>query len=47
MGNIYSGRYTEEEVQLIKNINMRPHQIKKPVNPFYRKDDMENNPTWR
>jgi hypothetical protein len=46
-GELYSGRYTEEEVRAILDINARPLSIMKPLNPFYKKTAYENAPTWQ
>ena len=42
-----NGTYTEEELRLIQDINSRALAVKKPMNPVYRKDDLEHMPTWR
>ena len=46
LGDLYSGRYSKDEVQRILEINARPDSIKKPESPFYKKSSMENAPSW-
>ena len=45
-GEIYSGRYTPEEIKALTNVNARPHGIMKPFKPFYQKMAGEYGPTW-
>ena len=44
--DLYGGRYTEEEVNRIMEINPRPHQIRKPMEPYFRKATNEAEPSW-
>ena len=45
-GDLYSGRYTKDEVNRILEINSRPEQYKKPDNAFYKKSALEHGPSW-
>ena len=46
IGDLYGGKYTEEEIKKILEINARPLSIMKPLNPFYKKSATEHGPTW-
>ena len=46
-GDLYSGRYSREEIQRIMEINARPTALVKPEQAFYKKSAMENGPTWK
>ena len=45
-GDFYSGKYTEEEIARIFEINARPTILRKPNQAFYKKHGAENEPTW-
>ena len=45
-GDIFSGKYTADEVTRILEINNRPDQQRKPEQAFYKKSAMENGPSW-
>ena len=45
-GDLYSGRYSSDEVQRILQINSRPDMLKKPDQAFYKKSATELGPTW-
>ena len=45
-GDLFGGKYTSEEIKRIMEINARPHVLKKPFNPLYRKTATEHAPTW-
>ena len=45
-GDIYSGRYTMDEVKRLMDINSRPYAMMKPFNPFYKKAPSEHGPSW-
>ena len=46
-GDLFGGQYTVDEVHKIMGINARPNLVKKPLNPVYRKNDTEHEPSWR
>ena len=46
-GELYSGKYTADEIRDILDINARPHSLKKPYNPFFKKTAYEPKPTWQ
>ena len=46
IGDLYSGKYTSEEVQRIMEINYRPEVHKKPDAAFYKKSATELGPSW-
>ena len=46
IGDLYSGRYSKDEVQRILEINSRPAMLAKPDNAFYKKSATENGPSW-
>lgn len=43
--DLFGGRYTQDEVVRILNINARPTTLQKPEEAFYRKSATENEPT--
>ena len=45
-GDLYSGRYTQDEVSRILDINARPTMLDKPDEAFYKKSALENGPSW-
>ena len=45
-GDLYGGRYSENEITRILEINARPSVLRKPDEAFYKKSAMENEPTW-
>ena len=45
-GDLYNGKYTEDEVMDILQINSRPEGIMKPENAFFKKSATELGPTW-
>ena len=45
-GDLYGGRYSQEEIKRILQINARPETLRKPEEAFYNKSAMENEPTW-
>ena len=45
-GDLYSGRYSTDEVQRILQIGARSDSMKKPDEAFYRKSATELEPTW-
>ena len=45
-GDLYGGRYSEDEITRILEINARPSVLRKPDEAFYKKSAMENEPTW-
>ena len=45
-GDLYSGRYNKDEIQRILEINSRPEFLKKPDEAFYKKNALENAPSW-
>ena len=47
IGDLYSGRYSKDEIQRILEINARPEALKKPDAPFYKKNALENAPSWK
>ena len=47
IGDLYSGRYSKDEIQRILEINARPDALKKPDAPFYKKNALENAPSWK
>ena len=36
-GDLYGGRYSQEEIQRILQINARPTALVKPEEPFFKK----------
>ena len=46
IGDLYSGRYTTDEIQRILEINNRPDMLKKPDEAFYKKNALELAPSW-
>ena len=45
-GDLYSGRYSKDEIQRILEINARPTSLQKPDQAFYKKNALENGPSW-
>merc|ERR1712166_257574 len=45
-GDFFSGKYSEEEISRIFEINARPTTLRKPNLAFYRKSGKEHEPTW-
>ena len=45
-GDLYSGRYSADEIQRILQINARSDSMKKPDEAFYRKSATELEPSW-
>ena len=45
-GDLLGGRYSQEEVKRILEINARPTTLQKPNSAFYKKNADENAPTW-
>ena len=45
-GDLYSGRYSKDEIQRILEINARPTILQKPDSAFYKKSALENGPSW-
>ena len=45
-GDLYSGRYTQDEVSRILDINARPTMLDKPDEAFYKKSALENGQSW-
>ena len=45
-GDLYSGRYSTDEVQRILQIGARSDSMKKPDEAFYRKSATELEPSW-
>lgn len=46
-GDLFSGKYSVDEVQRIMEINARPLSLMKPFRALYRKTATEHAPTWR
>ena len=46
MNDLLGGKYTQEEVERLLNMNARPANFMKPFNAFYKKSAMEHGPTW-
>ena len=46
-GDLYSGRYNRDEIQRILEINARPTMLQKPEQAYYKKNALENGPTWK
>jgi hypothetical protein len=46
-GDLFGGRYSVDEVKRIMDINSRPHILRKPFNPFYKKTGSEHGPSWK
>ena len=44
--DIYNGKYSQEEVKRILEINSRPDSLKKPQSAFYQKSATEIGPSW-
>jgi hypothetical protein len=45
-GDLHGGKYTEEEIKRIMEINARPTTLRKPNQAFYKKSANEHAPTW-
>ena len=45
-GDFTSGKYTQDEVMRIMEINARPGRVAKPEQAFYKKNAQEAGPTW-
>ena len=45
-GDIFGGRYSQDEVRRILDINARPYSTLKPVQAYYKKTSGEVGPTW-
>ena len=45
-GDLLGGRYSQEDVKRILEINARPVTLRKPTNAFYKKSAMELEPSW-
>ena len=45
-GDLYSGRYSQEEIQRILQINARPTTLVKPEEAFYKKSATELEPSY-
>ena len=46
-GDLFSGKYTADEVKRLIEVNARPTYLVKPFNAFYKKTNTEHAPTWR
>ena len=46
LGDLYSGRYSADEVSRILEINARPTMLEKPDEAFYKKSATEKGPSW-
>ena len=44
--NLYNGKYTQDQIQRIMNVNARPITLMKPFRALYNKSAMEHAPTW-
>jgi len=44
-GDLYGGRYSQDEIMRILEISARPSTLRKPEEAFYKKSAMENEPT--
>ena len=44
-GDLYGGRYSQEEIQRILQINARPTALVKPEEPFFKKSALEHGPS--
>ncbi len=44
-GDLYGGRYSQDEIMRILEISARPATLRKPEEAFYKKSAMENEPT--
>ena len=45
-GDLYSGKYTEDEISRILDINGRPTNLMRPNEAYYRKSGREQMPSW-
>ena len=45
-GDLFSGRYSKDEIQRILEINARPTILQKPDHAYYKKSATEVGPTW-
>ena len=45
-GDLYGGRYSQDEIMRILEISARPDALRKPEEAFYKKSALENEPTW-
>ena len=45
-GDIFGGKYSEEEIKRIFEINARPTMLRKPNQAFYKKNADEHGPSW-
>ena len=45
-GDLFGGRYSQDEVRRILEINSRPTMTHKPTEAFYRKSAKELEPSW-
>ena len=46
-GEFRNGRYTQEELDKIIDVNARPTYLMKPMRAFYQKSATEYEPSWR
>ena len=46
IGDLQSGRYSQEEIQRIMELNGRPEFMRKPDEAYYKKSALENAPSW-
>lgn len=45
-GDLYGGRYSQDEITRILEINAKPVESRRPELAYYKKSAMENEPTW-
>lgn len=46
-GDFKNGRYSQDEIDRIMDVNARPTYLMKPFKAFYKKTASEHAPTWR
>ena len=44
--DLFGGRYSKDEIDRILDINSRPYQLRKPDQAFYKKNGLEQKPSW-
>ena len=44
--NFFGGKYSEDEVARIMELNARPDYLKKPEQAYFKKSALENGPSW-
>jgi hypothetical protein len=45
-GDLYSGRYSTDEIRRIMDVGCKPHGLMKPFTAFYKKAPGEFGPSW-